>query len=138
MSPEVTPAERWATFLEFPEPHKITGNLTDSLNELLGYENTLQYISKKDNISSYHIGGINQHALKKYLLSQKVFTRASTVKLIHGWIPTYVSLCRQGRMHSLICLQCKEHIESSDHIRVCDHPSEKVTLLDNMLHKLEK
>jgi hypothetical protein len=98
----------------------------DSLDELLGYENTLQYILKKHNISSYHIGEINQHALKKYLLSQKKFTRASTVKLIHGWILTYALLCCQGRMLSPMCPRFKAHIETADHMRVCDHPLVKV------------
>jgi len=107
----------------------------------MGYENTLRYITQKHNISPHHIGEINQIALKRYLLSQKKIIRASTVKLIHGWKPTYASLCRQGRMHSPMCAQCHEHIETAAHIIICDQPlaiTARHNMLDDMLHQLEK
>jgi hypothetical protein len=38
------------------------------------------------------------------------------VKLIHNWVPTYASLCRQGREHSPYCLRCHSQIKTTDHV----------------------
>jgi len=40
---------------------------------------------------------INLDALSTYLSALKIQARASTVKLLHNWIPTQSILCRQGR-----------------------------------------
>jgi len=61
-------------------------------------------------------------ALKKVLSSMKMFKRASTVKLLHGWAPTYAYLCRQGHHPSPLCPRCKTCVETNEHILQCSHP----------------
>ncbi len=94
--PDVTPAEKWAVYSSHPVFHKIIGNLSISVNDALGYHEILTFASGKHDFHPYDIDRINTNALKKALNSMKIFQRASTVKLIHGWAPTYAFLCRQG------------------------------------------
>jgi len=44
---------------------------------------------------------------------------------MHGWIPTYASLCRQGREPSSICPQCQSTVETKEHVLIC--PSSEAT-----------
>jgi hypothetical protein len=49
-------------------------------------------------------------------------SRASTVKHIHGWMPTYAILCRQGRSNTSICLCCNLQVETASHVFKCHAP----------------
>jgi hypothetical protein len=46
-SPEVTPAEKWAVYAVHPEHHKLVGNLSTCLSDVLGYKHTAAYILQK-------------------------------------------------------------------------------------------
>jgi len=50
-----------------------------------------------------------------------VFFRATLVMLIHNWIPTYASLCWQGREHSPFCPWCHTGIETVEHVIQCNN-----------------
>ncbi len=66
----------------------------------------------------------------------KIFKRASTVKLLHRWAPTYTYLCRQGHHLSPLCPRCKTCVETNEHILQCSHPeasaSRSCILLDSI------
>lgn len=85
----------------------------------MAYSDTLTYICHS--IASHSIELINTSALGKYLGTLKVFERASTVKLIHGWTSTLSTLCRQGRPPSSLCPRCHITVETSDHVFKCSH-----------------
>jgi len=94
--PDVTPAEKWAVYTTHPVLHKVIGNLSSVVNDSLGYNDMLELIDHKHNINITTINHINTIAQKKTLSAMKVFQRASTVKLLQGWAPTFASLCCQG------------------------------------------
>ncbi len=60
----------------------------------------------------------------------------NTVKLLHGWAPTYAYLCRQGHHPSPLCPRCKTCVETNEHILQCSHPeasaSRSCILLDSI------
>jgi hypothetical protein len=138
--PDVSPYERWALFSSYPTYHKMVGNLTSSIPEALSFASTLVYISKKHSISKAIHNNTNFLALKQYLSSLSVFTRANTVKLIHGWVPTYASL-RQGREPSPICPQYQSTTKTTDHILQCPGAharNNRQLLLQAFLTKIKK
>jgi hypothetical protein len=66
---------------------------------------------------------------------------ANIVKLIHGWVPTHASMCRQGREHSSLCPRCRSRVETVDHIHTCSHPPAihcHRTILQTFLSSLSK
>lgn len=64
----------------------------------------------------------NLFALHSYLQNLPVFTWASKVKLIHGWVPTYSLLHRQECSTSPLYPRCKQTVETNDHILICTAP----------------
>jgi hypothetical protein len=66
---------------------------------------------------------MNVYALNQHFSSMKVHHRASVVKMMHKWIPTYSTLCRQGRESSPLCPQCKSQIETWNHVYSCSDPT---------------
>lgn len=60
---------------------------------------------------------INLFALHTFLKKQATFQHAFTVKLIHGWIPSYA-----GCTPSPLCPWCKGTSETPDHVYVCPTP----------------
>jgi hypothetical protein len=92
VSPEVTPAEKWAVYALHPEYHKLVGNLSTCLTNVLGCETTADYILQKHGLSQAQLKHMNTAALESFLCQLKISERANTVKLIHGWIPTMASL----------------------------------------------
>jgi len=102
-SPGVTPAKKWAVYAIYPEYHKIAGNLSTCLSDVLGYEQTARYIFQNHNFSAAKLKHVNTSSLESFLRQQKIFRRANIIKLMHGWIPTMASLSRQGRVSSPLC-----------------------------------
>jgi len=86
---------------------------------MIGYHSLAKYISDKHNICDAKLQKVHMIALSKYLSSLKLFQRASIVKMIHGWIPTYGMLCRQGRESSPLCSRCSSTVETWDHVFSC-------------------
>ncbi len=62
---------------------------------------------------------VNTSALQRYLLTLPIMRQANTIKLIHGWIPTYASLCPQGREPTSICPRCASQVETTEHFHQC-------------------
>jgi hypothetical protein len=91
--PDVAPLEKWAIFSVYPTYHKITGQLDHGVYSTLGYEDLLNYISKKHLLTPSKLDKTNVIALQGYLSSLKTFQRVSMAKMIHNWIPTYSKLC---------------------------------------------
>jgi hypothetical protein len=130
----VAPAEKWALYFCHPHFHKLTGNLSSSLTDALGYNDTLLYIKQKHSLSTAALSHLNSTALKGALDSVSLFKRASIIKLIHGWAPTYANLCRQGHHPSPLCPRCSLSVETVDHARVCSSSmavTHRVSLLNN-------
>jgi hypothetical protein len=71
------------------------------------------------NLNPSKLDKINLHMLQTYMSWLKIFTRASTSKLIHDWIPTYSSFCHQGQEPSPLCPRCLSWVETCEHVRVC-------------------
>jgi hypothetical protein len=70
-----------------------------------------------------------------------IFHRASMVKLIHNWIPTYSTLCRQGRETSSLCPRCTLWVETPDHVNQCENKEaiqKRITLLNGFLQLMIK
>jgi len=60
---------------------------------------------------------------------------------MHGWVPTYTSLCRQGRETSSLCPRYHGRVETVDHIHICAHPWATQccqTLLHSFLESISK
>lgn len=61
------------------------------------------------------------------------------MKLIHGWIPTYGHLCRQGRAQGSICPRCSSTVETTVHVSIRPAPSavaNRMTHLNTFLREL--
>jgi hypothetical protein len=104
-------------------------------------EALLAYLHKKHSICDGKLDGISLDGLHHYMKNQKPIQRASTAKLIHGWIPTNDFLHKQGRADSYLCPRCQLYKETSDHIMECedsDAHDARQPLLYNMLQQLVK
>jgi hypothetical protein len=102
-------------------------------------ESLLDYIHKKHKICNATLNTINTDGLRSYLNRQSFFQRASTVKLIHDWIPTYVLLHKQGRQDEHICPRCQLAPETATHIMCCSEnaaTTKRQEILYKMLQKL--
>jgi hypothetical protein len=95
--PGVTPAERWVVYSKFRSAHKITGPMSEGIYSTLDYKALASFIEFIHGLHPFTIEGINLYALQHYLNQLKPHKRASTIKLIQNWVPTYSTLCRQGR-----------------------------------------
>jgi hypothetical protein len=122
VDPKVLPGEQWAVYSRHPTFHKITGNFDNGIYSSFGYSALSTYLHQKDNLSPEKIDRINIDALQNYLSSLKIHTRASVIKMIHNWIPTFGMLSQQGRESSLFCPRCLNVIKTCDHIYKCSHP----------------
>jgi hypothetical protein len=100
----VLPAEKWAVTASFPVPHKITRNFTTNIHTSLTYEDLLQYIHRRHNISSHKMVNVLGTDMQRVLQSFPAHNRATYAKLIHRWIPMMEFLYRQNRAPSPICL----------------------------------
>jgi len=106
-----------------------------------GYDALIQYIEQKHNLTQAKLDRINLSALQEYLCGLTVSHRASTSKVIHDWIPTYSTLCRQGCEHSPLCPRCSKKVKTCEHIRICQHSKANLSrrnLLDTFLGSLVK
>jgi hypothetical protein len=77
--------------------------------------------------------------LESYLRKQKPIERASTIKLIHKWIPTNAFLYKQRRVTTPCCPRCGQHDETAEHIYSCPEQyaqTERQILLYNKLKEL--
>jgi len=116
---EVLPAEKWALYSTQPSRHKITGKLSEGILRTLSRENIEDYIAKKHNLTAEKLHHVDDIGLQSYLKSLRPHNRASTVKLIHRWIPTNEFLFKQKRADSPICPRCQIHNETASHILTC-------------------
>ncbi len=66
---------------------------------------------------------INLDTLSHHILQKKPFQHASHIKLIRDWIPTYSSLCWQGREYTSICPRCNLAVEIPTHVYQCPDPT---------------
>jgi hypothetical protein len=106
-------------FSNYPHYHKMIVDLSQGLFSTLGFTTLMDYLQHKHNLSMAKLQNTNLTALQEYLLSLKPHNRATICKQIHNWIPTNSVLCRQGRKPSSLCPQCRQEIETSDHIWSC-------------------
>lgn len=84
---------------------------------------------------------LNTLALQYYLNSLKPHQKASTVKLLHDWSPTYSTLCRQGRECSPLYPRCLYTVETPPHVKECpdlDASKKCQLLLHSFLLDLER
>ena len=120
--PEVTSAERWAIYATSPHYHKLIGKLDEGFYSAIRYSDMASFIQRKHNLSEAKLLRIHLLALHGHFAKLKPFQRPSVSKMIHGWIPTYGTLCRQGRESSPLCPRCNSTVETCDHIFNCPHP----------------
>jgi hypothetical protein len=121
-NPEVLGPEKWAASSIYPVYHKITGCFNTEFLSSIRYEKLAEYLQEKHSICSSKLDKVNTQALHTYLSSLKIHQRASVIKLIRKWIPTYSNLCRQGQEPSPICPRCMGAIETSNHVHQCPDP----------------
>jgi hypothetical protein len=139
--PGVSPQEKWAIYSIHLRSHKIIGNLGQELQAHLSFSSTNSFIQSKQGLSELAIDKVNIIALGKYMQDIKIHRRATTAKLIHGWIQTYCSLCHQGRESSPFCPQFKTSIETRDHVLTCGDPldmEQRSKILSQALQQLMK
>jgi hypothetical protein len=79
----------------------------------------MDYIWHKHNLSMAEFKVPHTAALWHALAKQTVFKWSATIKLIHGWNPTYAALCRKGWEYTSICPQYKKIVETTDHVYKC-------------------
>jgi len=121
--------ERWAIYSRYPFSHKVTNHFQSEIYTTLSYESTAKYLESRLSLTPSKLIHINSIALCRYMESLKIHKHATTIKLLHGWAPTYASLCRQGRSHTSICPRCNVHVETTAHVYSC--PAESVILKRN-------
>jgi len=114
--PEMLPAERWAVYSNFPLYHKLIGILDQSFLSTFGFSALAEYIKSKHQLTFAKLEGVNTVALQSYLLSLPQMRHASIPKMIHDWMPTYSSLCRQGRESTALCPRCRTTVETPAYI----------------------
>jgi len=90
----VAPQEKWAIFSSHPTRHKMIGDFDKELHSLLSFESTSKYICTRHDITDAKIEKSISHALQYFLHTLPIARRATTVKIIHGWHPTFSKLCR--------------------------------------------
>jgi hypothetical protein len=119
---EVTSAKQWTFYSIHPTFHKIIGDLGKEITSCLGYESLLSYIDSKHGLAESKLSHTTLTSLGTYLWGQKPHLRANTVKLIHGWNPSYAILSRQGHCQSNLCPRCHLMVETADHFLRCASP----------------
>ncbi len=118
---------------------KLTGHMDLNVIDTLGFQTLSDYLSKRHNLTLSKLDKIHLISLQSYICQLKSTTRFSTVKLIHGWLPTYGSLCGQGRRSDPIWPRCQATTETPEHFLICQHPmavSKRHDLLNIFLHNL--
>jgi len=120
--PSVLPSKKWAVYSWPPTFHKLTGSFDNGIYSAYGYSALQDYLHQKYNLSPAKMDKVNVLALQSFLSSLKVHKRASKIKMIQNWIPTYSMLCRQGRKASSLCPRCSKVIETSKHVYKCSQP----------------
>jgi len=138
---KTTPAERWAVFSKIPQEHKLIGDLSTDIPQSLSIQNILEYLKYRHNLDDARIEKINFEVLQVVLSKMPVFRRASLVKLLHRWTPTYSKLCRQGRETSSVCPRCKSRVKTHDHVYQCEDKAalqKRSTLLNDFLYLMVK
>jgi hypothetical protein len=133
--PDVLPSERWAVNASFPTTHKFTGSLDQGFNHAIGIRDMCAFVTGKHRITQDTLEKVHLAALGSYLSSLPVFQRASTVKMLHNWIPTYGNLCRQGRSETPICPRCLGTVETAYHVLTCSY-SAAVICRSEFLHSV--
>jgi len=121
--PQVTPQEKWALFSSYPESHKVIEDLGKEFHSITTYSMMVHYLHTWHDLSKAKIGKINLYALHTLLKHVSIHKWANTVKMMHDWIPTYSTLCRQGREPSPICPRCCLTVGTPSHILVCHDTS---------------
>jgi len=137
--PMVTPAEKWAAYSINPTFHKITGTLNEMFYSSVSHSTLLEYMSSKFNVPKGAFESTSMSSLGNYLNKFKTHVWASISKLIYDWIPTYGTLCRQGRTHSALCPRCQSRVETITHIQQCPDnqaQSARINLLKTFLKNL--
>jgi hypothetical protein len=119
LDPSVLPSEWWAVYSRHPTYHKLTGKFDNSIYSTSGHTDLQEYLHQKHNLSPVILDKVNAHALQGFLTSLKIHKRASIVKMIHNWIPTYSIPSRQGQETSPLCPRCSSAIETSEHMYQC-------------------
>jgi hypothetical protein len=66
--------------------------MNDDVNLTMGFPQLLDYLHHKHGLSEAMLDHVNILALQGYLSTLKMQQRASIVKLVHDWIPTYATL----------------------------------------------
>jgi len=117
--PDLSMEEKWAVYSMYPSFYKINDNLDDSVYSSMGCSQLLEYIQWKHGLQEAKMERVNILVLQGCLTKLKFHKRASIVKLIHDWIPTYATLCHQDREPCPLCPHCKSTIETSSHVITC-------------------
>jgi len=91
--PPPNPIERWAIYSRYPFSHKVTNHFQSEIYTTLSYESTAKYLESRLSLTPSKLIHITSTALRRYMESLKIHKRATTIKLLHGWAPTYASLC---------------------------------------------
>jgi hypothetical protein len=100
--------------------------LDDAITGQQYKEALIHYIKRKHNIQPEMLEQIDLNSLQHYLKSQRMHQRATTVKLIHRWVPTQDFLNKQNRSNSCICQRCNTSNEDFLHVLQCsDNTAQK-------------
>jgi len=97
-------------------------------------------LESRHSLTAPKLTHINTNALHPYIESLRIQKRATVLKLLHGWVPTYSSLCCQGRSHTSVCLCCQTFVETSSHVSICPAESavsQQIEHLRTFLSELE-
>jgi len=136
---QILPNERWALISRHPYTRKVVGKLSHAISDNMHREPLLQYIHRKHRLCEAKRDQIGSSDLRLYLLSLPYHRRASTIKLMHGWMPCNLFLWKQRRSDSPICPRCNLVNESKEHILSCTNQmatQAKYNSLQNMIQKL--
>lgn len=135
---DIYPNEKWALFINTPQPRKVIGNLSENVHLQLYYDESLRYITRKHNLSEGKLKDDNLTALLKFMTMKPMHARASMAKIIHRWIPTIAHLSTQNCSHDNTCPRCLTSAEHSNHILTCPHSSTKESRTSHMYHALSE
>ncbi len=115
----VLPAKHWALYTANHNFWKVTGKLEKAVHNTLQLGNMAQYIQRLDDTC---LDKIDILSFSQVLRSLSIHKRATMVKLIHGWIPTYTFLHKQQQHNTPTCSCCNTSPEPAKHILICTYP----------------
>ena len=134
----IFPGKQWAVVSSHPMKHKVVGKLSHAISNSIYCDPLLDYIHRKHGMSEAKRDQICSEDLRSFLLSLLYHRRATTIKLIHWWMPCNYFLWRQKWTPSPLCPWCNMRDKTQEHNLACLDPLAMQARYDALQKLVEK